>query len=153
MKSEIISSREMLSQSSDFVRKQTDYNLREARSEPRFESKRKRNYNIRSIEGHCPPSWGGLMGKSLNGDKAAYSILLNEFEIWLYGYFGTPEFEDNRTELIPDVLLSAHRKLATVNQAQSILLWLLGIANYRVDHPTCTEQQHRIKHKFEMKAH
>lgn len=89
---------------------------------------------------HCLPHWSELMDKSLQGDKAAYSRLLREFNMWLDGYFTSQEYDGSRSKLIQDILLTVHRKLATGGQSPSVLNWLLAIADYRIAHPNLVDQ-------------
>ncbi len=78
---------------------------------------------------------GRLMAASQQGDKQAYSVLLQEVQSWLEYYFRKRVAQDEQSNLVQDVMISLHRKRASYDPQRPFLPWLAAIARYRwVDH-------------------
>jgi RNA polymerase sigma factor (sigma-70 family) len=77
----------------------------------------------------------GLMRASQQGDRRSYRVLLVETERWLKRYFIRRIPAEQLDDLVQEVLLSLHGKLASYDPARPFLPWLAAIARYRwVDH-------------------
>ncbi|HTN15109.1 MAG TPA: sigma-70 family RNA polymerase sigma factor [Sphingomonadaceae bacterium] len=72
-----------------------------------------------------------LMALAQKGDRQAYAALLAECMIWLRRYFRNRIAPAQLDDLVQEVLLSLHRKLASYDPAQPFLPWLAAIARYR----------------------
>jgi RNA polymerase sigma factor (sigma-70 family) len=72
-----------------------------------------------------------LMRLSLNGDKQAYAVLLEQCGKWLIRYFRQKIAPDAVDDLVQEVLISLHRKRASYDPARPFLPWLAAIARYR----------------------
>lgn len=76
-----------------------------------------------------------LMAAAQRGDKRAYATLLDESTRWLRRFFQRRIAPAQMDDLVQEVLLSMHRKLASYDPARPFLPWLAAIARYRwVDH-------------------
>ena len=76
-----------------------------------------------------------LMAAAQKGDRRAYATLLDESMRWLERYFRRRIAPAQIDDLVQDVLLSLHRKLASYDPSRPFLPWLAAIARYRwVDH-------------------
>lgn len=76
-----------------------------------------------------------LMRKSQDGDKRAYTVLLDECSGWLQRYFRRRVPPHQLDDLVQDVLLALHHKRASWDADRAFLPWLAAIARYRwVDH-------------------
>lgn len=76
-----------------------------------------------------------LMRQSQQGDKRAYTVLLDECAAWLQRYFRRRVPPHQLDDLVQDVLLALHRKRDSWDAARAFLPWLAAIARYRwVDH-------------------
>ncbi len=76
-----------------------------------------------------------LMALSQGGDKRAYAMLLDEAGKWLRIYFRRRLPPDSLEDVVQEMLVSLHRKLATYDPSHPFLPWLAAIARYRwVDH-------------------
>lgn len=77
----------------------------------------------------------GLMRAAQEGDRRSYRVLLGETERWLRRYFSRRIPVEQLDDLVQEVLLSLHRKLASFDPKRPFLPWLAAIARYRwVDH-------------------
>jgi len=79
----------------------------------------------------------GLMLASLDGDAAAYRLLLDDLRRRLLAYLvrrlgqGGADTED----LVQETLIAIHNKRATYDRAQPLTAWVYAIARYKlVDH-------------------
>ena len=72
-----------------------------------------------------------LMIRSQNGDKQAYSVLLEQTGKWLKRFFSQKIASDAVDDLVQDTLISLHRKRASYDPARPFLPWLAAIARYR----------------------
>lgn len=76
-----------------------------------------------------------LMAAAQKGDRRAYATLLDESMHWLNRYFARRVAPAQLDDLVQEVLLSLHHKLASYDPARPFLPWLAAIARYRwVDH-------------------
>lgn len=77
----------------------------------------------------------GLMRAAQDGDRRSYRVLLGETERWLRRYFVRRIPAEQMDDLVQEVLMSLHKKLASYDPARAFLPWLAAIARYRwVDH-------------------
>jgi RNA polymerase sigma factor (sigma-70 family) len=72
-----------------------------------------------------------LMRLSLNGDKQAYAVLLEQAGNWLARYFRQKIAPDAVDDLVQETLISLHRKRASYDPSRPFLPWLAAIARYR----------------------
>jgi RNA polymerase sigma factor (sigma-70 family) len=72
-----------------------------------------------------------LMRLTLNGDKQAYAVLLEQAGKWLARYFRQKIAPDAVDDLVQETLLSLHRKRASYDPDRPFLPWLAAIARYR----------------------
>jgi RNA polymerase sigma factor (sigma-70 family) len=72
-----------------------------------------------------------LMVRSQNGDKQAYSVLLEQTGRWLARFFAQKIAADAVDDLVQDTLISLHRKRASYDPSRPFLPWLAAIARYR----------------------
>ena len=76
-----------------------------------------------------------LMRKSQQGDKRAYTVLLDESSNWLQRYFRRRVPPHQLDDLVQEVLMAVHNKRDTWDSERAFLPWLAAIARYRwVDH-------------------
>lgn len=76
-----------------------------------------------------------LMAAAQKGDRRAYATLLEESMRWLKRYLSRRVAPAQLDDLVQEVLLSLHRKMASYDPARPFLPWLAVIARYRwVDH-------------------
>jgi RNA polymerase sigma-70 factor (ECF subfamily) len=76
-----------------------------------------------------------LMAAAQKGDRRAYATLLEESMRWLQRYYRRRIAPTQIDDLVQEVLLSLHRKLASYDPDRPYLPWLAAIARYRwVDH-------------------
>ncbi len=73
----------------------------------------------------------GLMVRAQNGDKQAYSVLLEQTGRWLARFFARKIAADAVDDLVQDTLVSLHRKRASYDPSRPFLPWLAAIARYR----------------------
>jgi RNA polymerase sigma factor (sigma-70 family) len=72
-----------------------------------------------------------LMRLAQQGDKQAYSVLLEQAGRWLGRYFAQKIAPDAVDDLVQDTLVSLHRKRASYDPTRPFLPWLAAIARYR----------------------
>jgi RNA polymerase sigma-70 factor, ECF subfamily len=76
----------------------------------------------------------GLMIAALDGDRAAYRVLLGELSGYLRGYFarrlphGSPDTED----LVQETLMALHARRETYDAGRPFTAWVYAIARYRL---------------------
>ncbi|MBV1916941.1 MAG: sigma-70 family RNA polymerase sigma factor [Sphingomonadaceae bacterium] len=76
-----------------------------------------------------------LMAMSQKGDKRAYATLLFEARNWLKSYLRRRVAPGHLEDVVQEVLVSLHTKLASYDPSRPFLPWLAAIARYRwVDH-------------------
>ncbi|RDC60764.1 hypothetical protein HME9302_01980 [Alteripontixanthobacter maritimus] len=76
-----------------------------------------------------------LMAASQQGDRNAYTVLLEEAQRWLTRYFRRKLPPQQVDDLVQDVLIAVHQKRATWDSSRAFLPWLAAIARYRwIDH-------------------
>ena len=76
-----------------------------------------------------------LMRQSQDGDKRAYTVLLDECANWLQRYYSRRVPPHQQDDLVQEVLMAIHNKRDTWDASRAFLPWLAAIARYRwVDH-------------------
>src|SRR6056300_241164 len=76
-----------------------------------------------------------LMAGAQQGDKQAYSLLLQDAQVWLAHYYRRRVAQDQQSHLVQEVLVSLHSKRASYDPKRPFLPWLAAIARYRwIDH-------------------
>jgi RNA polymerase sigma factor (sigma-70 family) len=80
----------------------------------------------------------GLMLASLDGDAAAYRMLLTELGRYLRPYFTrrlTPAFASHAEDLVQETLLAIHTRRMTYDRNRPFTAWLHAVAHHKfVDH-------------------
>lgn len=80
----------------------------------------------------------GLMLASLDGDAAAYRLLLAELGRYLRPYFVrrlTPAFASHAEDLVQETLLAIHTRRMTYDRNRPFTAWLHAVAHHKfVDH-------------------
>ncbi len=71
------------------------------------------------------------MARALEGDKAAYRMLLDESRRWLIGYYRRRVPPQMIDDLVQETLVSVHSKRQTFDPSRPYLPWLAAIARYR----------------------
>lgn len=80
-------------------------------------------------------SLGQLMARAQDGDRAAYTALLEQAQRWLKRYYARRVPPHALDDLVQETLVSLHRKRASYDPARPFLPWLAAIARFRwVDH-------------------
>ncbi len=76
-----------------------------------------------------------LMTLSQQGDKQAYTALLEACQRWLRGYYSRRIAPSSLDDLVQETLIALHTKRASWDSGRPFLPWLAAIARYRwVDH-------------------
>lgn len=76
-----------------------------------------------------------LMVMTQQGDKQAYSALLEACQRWLRGYYARRIAPAQLDDLVQETLIALHKKRASWDSSRPFLPWLAAIARYRwVDH-------------------
>ncbi len=79
-----------------------------------------------------------LMLKSLDGDAAAYRMLLEQVRRHLKLYYArrlTPALAANADDLVQETLMALHTRRMTYDRSQPFTAWLHAIARYKlIDH-------------------
>jgi RNA polymerase sigma factor (sigma-70 family) len=76
-----------------------------------------------------------LMRLSQQGDKQAYTTLLECCQRWLRGYYSRRVAPSQLDDLVQETLIALHTKRASWDATRLFLPWLAAIARYRwVDH-------------------
>lgn len=76
-----------------------------------------------------------LMTLSQQGDKRAYTRLLEECQVWLRRYYARKISPSSLEDLVQETLISLHRKRASYDPSRAFLPWLAAIGRYRwIDH-------------------
>lgn len=71
------------------------------------------------------------MARALDGDRAAYRMVLDESRRWLASYFRCRATAQMIDDLIQDTLISVHSKRQSFDTQRPYLPWLAAIARYR----------------------
>jgi RNA polymerase sigma-70 factor (ECF subfamily) len=91
-----------------------------------------------SIAGDMEARLRPLMLKALDGDAAAYRLLLTDLRQHLVRYFArrlAPSLAANADDLVQETLLSIHAKRMTYDRNQPFTAWVHAIARYKlIDH-------------------
>lgn len=91
-----------------------------------------------SIAGDMEARLRPLMLKALDGDAAAYRLLLTELRGHLLRYFArrlAPSLAANADDLVQETLLAVHAKRMTYDRSQPLTAWVHAIARYKlIDH-------------------
>ena len=91
-----------------------------------------------SIAGDMEARLRPLMLKALDGDAAAYRLLLTELRGHLLRYFArrlAPSLAANADDLVQETLLAVHAKRMTYDRSQPFTAWVHAIARYKlIDH-------------------
>ncbi|WP_461458391.1 hypothetical protein [Parasphingorhabdus sp.] len=128
-------STETLTHSSEFIRKQRDHLQRTKPARKWFAVEFVSGYNQASVAHYSPPNWNSLMTEAHAGSQSAYRRLLVEFEIWLDGYLSAESSNQMRADLISEILYTVHKKRSSCDSSRPVLLWLLAIAEHRIERP------------------
>lgn len=76
-----------------------------------------------------------LMAMSQQGDRQAYTALLEACQRWLRGYYARRIAPVQLDDLVQETLMALHTKRASWDSSRPFLPWLAAIARYRwVDH-------------------
>lgn len=79
-----------------------------------------------------------LMLKALDGDAAAYRVLLEELRRHLQAYFArrlSPALAANGDDLVQETLMAIHSRRLTYDRSQPFTPWFHAIARYKlIDH-------------------
>jgi RNA polymerase sigma factor (sigma-70 family) len=87
--------------------------------------------------------WEQTMAASLEGDAAAYRLLLTEATRWLNRYFARRLQPSMIPDAVQEALMALHTKRATFTPGRPFLPWLAAIARFKgVD---CLRAAHRTR--------